>query len=128
MKVVIGSGCTDICDDAFEFCAMEEMEIPATVKSIGQACAPEGKSHKRINVHPDNPIFASEDGFLTEKRIEDIIVVPVWKKVTIPSGLIKMSEYVCSICEELTEVEIPFGVEEIGEQAFYGCDKLENER
>ena len=79
-------------------------------------------------MHPDNPIFASEDGFLTEKRIEDIIVVPVWKKVTIPSGLIKMSEYVCSICEELTEVEIPFGVEEIGEQAFYGCDKLENER
>ena len=79
-RVVIASGCTDICDYAFEYCAMEEIEIPATVKSIGKACFPEGKSHKRINVNPSNPRYASEDGFLTEKRIEDIIVVPVWKK------------------------------------------------
>lgn len=126
-RVVIASGCTDICDYAFEYCVMEEIEIPETVKSIGKACFPEGKSHKWINVNPSNPRYASEDGFLIEKESRTLLWCPCGKKekVTIPSGIIKISEYACSICEKLTEVEIQFGVEEIGKQAFYGCDKLE---
>lgn len=127
MKVVIETGCTDICDFAFEYCAMEEIEIPATVKSIGKACFPEGKSHKWINVNPDNPVYASVDGFLIEKESRTLLWCPCGKKgkVTIPSGVIRISDCACSICEELTEVEIPFGVEEIGEQAFLGCEILE---
>ena len=126
-RVVIASGCTDICNYAFEYCAMEEIEIPATVKSIGTACFPEGKSHKRINVNPSNPRYASEDGFLIEKESQTLLWCPCGKKgrVTIPSGIISISDCACSICDEITEVEIPLGVEEIGEQAFFGCEKLE---
>ena len=127
-KLVIESGCTMISDRAFlEHPSLVEVSIPDTVHWIGPDSFSDCEWLKSITVHPSNPVYASENGLLIDKRTQTLQLCPAGQtgKVSIPCGIVKIGECSCSCDENITEVDIPLGVEIIMQEAFYGCDKLE---
>ena len=127
-KLVIESGCTVISDEAFlDHPSLTEVSIPDTVRWIGLDSFSDCVCLKSITVHPDNPVYASENGLLIDKQTQTLQLCPAGQegKILIPRGIVNIGERSCSCNYKITEVEMPLGVEIIMQEAFYGCDKLE---
>jgi hypothetical protein len=98
-------------------------------------------------VHPDNPVYASDNGILFNKDKTKIIWCPhiilngdytvpdsmvtidAWAfyncegltSVTIPNSVVFIEDYAFAHCENLISVTISMSVIEIGTDAFDGC-------
>ena len=79
-----------------------------------------------VTVHPDNPIFASEDGVLFDRNKTELIRYPKLRQgdYKIPDSVIKIGKEAFQGCAGLTSVSIPNSVVEIGEEAFRNCSGL----
>ena len=79
-----------------------------------------------ITVHPNNPVFASEDGVLFSKNRSKLILCPKGKQgdYIIPSSVIEIGECAFCACYKLTSISIPNSVTKIGADAFFGCTGL----
>lgn len=127
-KLVIESGCTIISDMAFfDHPSLTEVVIPDTVCWIGHDSFSDCKYLKSITVHPSNPVYGAENGLLINKQTQTLQLCPAGHtgKLSIPCGIVKIGECSCSCDGNITEVDIPLGVEIIMQEAFFGCDKLE---
>ena len=76
-----------------------------------------------VTVHPDNPVYSSENGVLFNKNKTDLIFYPTERKgdYTIPHSVKKMRNGIFANCKYLTSVTIPASVTEIGYGAFVRC-------
>ena len=79
-----------------------------------------------VTVHPDNPVFASEDGVLFDKNKTELICYPQLRQgdYKIPASVIKIGMESFQNCAGLTSVSIPNSVVEIGYKAFRYCTGL----
>ena len=60
---------------------MQEVFIPETVEKINFECFVDGDFLQKIDIHPENPNYASHDGIVYTKDMKEILFCPSARKV-----------------------------------------------
>jgi len=83
-------------------------------------------SLQRINVAKGNPKFASEDGVLFDKDKKMLVCFPCGRTgtYTVPESVLEIGEDAFNGCDRLEELIIPNSVTEIGRFAFVGVPHI----
>jgi hypothetical protein len=121
-SVILPDSTVEIGEKAFAYCSsLASVFIPKSVKAISKwafDCP--------VNVHPDNPLFTSENGILFSKNKTKIIRCPANFKgaYDIPEPVKEIGRDAFCGCEGLTSVTVPASVTKIGDNAFSGCRGL----
>lgn len=107
-NIDLPEGLEEIQKDAFNKCtSLTEIGIPASVTKIDPTGFQQAEKLERFDVNKNNTVYSSVDGFLLDKNKTKLVSFPPAKANTYYTML-------------------PPTIEEIGEQAFYAIDKLEN--
>ena len=107
-NIDLPEGLEEIQKDAFNKCtSLTEIGIPASVTKIDPTGFQQAEKLERFDVNKNNTVYSSVDGFLLDKNKTKLVSFPPAKANTYYTLL-------------------PPTIEEIGEQAFYAIDKLEN--
>lgn len=87
--------------------------------SVFEGCA----ALRSIDVHPDNPCFASVDGMLLNREGTILLRVPQALRgvCKVPEGVQEVAEGAFEGCGHLTEIVFPQGLRFISEDVFGGC-------
>ena len=124
----VPDGILVIGDDAFFSCeALTSVTLPDSLTSIGGNPFSGCSSLAKIDVSPDNPVFAQTDGVLYEKATKTLICYPAGKagdSFAVPDGILVIGDDAFSFCNALTSITLPDGLASIGDFAFSGCYSL----
>ena len=104
-----------------------EVNIPSTIKSIGNLAFNGCISLTSFNVNSKNANFCSENGILFNKAKTTLLQYPSAKADTdysIPDGVTKIEDWAFYDCNKLTVMTIPSSVATIGEYALNFCTGL----
>jgi hypothetical protein len=114
----------DVC--AFSYTGIFSVFIPASVTEIGTSAFSGCRNLTDITVHPDNPVYASENGILTNKDKTELVAYPSGRKgdCILPSSITKIGDSAFYGNTGLTAITIPKTVKKIGIEAFAFCEKL----
>lgn len=131
-KVTLREGLKEIREGAFNQCNVKEITIPASVTLLGYVennwNNPDiGSILERINIHPDNTVYASVDGILYNKAKTILMHCPTEypvKNVTLPAGLIRIVDNAMEYCEFIESIILPESLEVIETGAFEYCNEL----
>ena len=138
-KIVLGENLTKIGEIVFA-CSMKSIHIPASVTSIGGAAFGYCPNLETITVDEQNTAFKSHDGVLywkeTTKWVSGKGNVPAYTvtccppaktSIEFPNDMLIYGVLYrgFSDCVNLTNIELPEGVEYIGAAAFARCTALE---
>ena len=121
--VTISSGVEEIGDNAFEFCSsLESIEIPASVVSIGYGAFENCKKMVKVEIDTPSKLQSLANGvFCNDRKLE---------YVSIPDGVKNIGGELGSgtfeYCISIKNIHIPASVENISENAFWGCSGLIN--
>ena len=102
-------------EGVFAFTAMEELEIPASVKWIESGITASCQALKTITVAEGNQTYRSEGNCII--RRENAEVVGGCRTSEIPAGAARIGAYAFYLVP-IEAIELPEGIEEIGEGAF----------
>ena len=98
-----------------------QIYIPASVEKISH-----GLTYlKSIEVSENNPYFSSSDGVLFDKQKTKLIVYPSYKNsesYTVPESVTEIDNSAFARCASLQKINLPEGLEIIGEGAFANSD------
>ena len=136
-KVTFVEGGTDalsIEDGAFNGCrSLVEITLPSRLESLQlneetrtltlfEGC----DALSYVNVEKGSATYGSVDGVLTNSAKNKLIYCPAARTgaYTIPRNIIEIGERAFYGCNRLTAIIIPGYVETIGEYAFYGCNRV----
>lgn len=111
----IKEGTIGIADNAFRGCAITSIDIPHTVKYIGNDSFYSCRSLKEVTL-PESLIRVGENAFYDCVNLTSILI---------PDGTQCIDRGAFCWCG-LSQVIIPASVKYIGNSAFYGCNKLDN--
>jgi len=111
------------------FCGCEEIEkirIPASVNEIGKRAFENCASLENIRVDRQNPVFCDIEGVLFNKNKDTLIAFPFAKggDYEIPEGVTRIADNAFNGCEEIEEIIMPDTIVEIGDHAFSHCESL----
>jgi len=149
---IIPASVTEIAPSAFYDCiGLTSIFIPASITEIDKSAFAGCENLTAIDVHLDNPTYASENGVLLSKYKTKLILYPHGRQgdyiipasvteiprsafydrigltsVIIPDSVVKISETAFYYCSNLTSVTIPNSVKIIEEYAFGSCYNLKN--
>ena len=126
-EITIPSSVTSIGDSAFSYSAVESILIPKSVETIGFgafAFCP----LKAYSVEADNANYASKGGVLYNSDCSKLIAYPAGAATSfeIPSGVTEIGDAAFYGCVLLTDVTIPNSVTTIGNSAFDTCKSLKS--
>lgn len=124
----IPQGVQEIGYYAFAYCSrLTAIHIPSSVTNVPPGAFLNCQSLESFGVSPDNGSYQATDGVLYSKNGEVLISYPVGKigPCKIPNPVLAIGDYAfCSA--KLTAINIPDGVQTIGENAFNGCTSLQS--
>ena len=101
--------------------------IPSSVMYLGSKAVHCCSSLAEIDVAEENEEYASLDGVLFSKDMKTLIHYPAKKSDTsyeIPVGVTEIGQRAFYGCTSLTSITIPDSVGSFGEESFYGCTSL----
>ena len=119
-EAVIPESVTEIGYQAFAFCGMSDIVIPASVITIEEG-AFTSDNLKSISVNADNKSFTSVDDVLFSKDKTVLVAYPGGKAAesySIPEGTQKIGIMAFEMQSNPESVIVPASVDYIGEQAF----------
>lgn len=126
-EITIPEGVTDIGMYAFSGCsALGTVRIPASVTGL-DPLAFLGAKLSGFDVADENTKYSSADGVLFDKSGERLIAFPGGYRQTayqVPDGVTEIGDKAFFNCTALREVTLPGSVRSIGENAFFGCSAL----
>ena len=149
-RITIGDSVNEIGNLAFSNCTkLESIKLPENLKklendiffgcsNLSSISIPDGLTVidddafdscpklSQINISSNNPAFTLENGVLYNKNKTELIFCTknLTGNFTILNSVKKIHSYAFSSCRKLTNISIPFGVEEIGAGAFGYCSGL----
>lgn len=129
VSITLNEGLETIAKEAFSGTSLKTVTIPSTVKKIAYD-AFECKKLTEYKVAESSPYYsADKDGILYNKSRTKIICVPKGKKLTgkytVADGVQEINKYTFSN-KGITELVLPDSVTKLGEESFYGCNKLKS--
>jgi len=135
--VTIKDGTISISSEAFywnpytwnNINGLKEVNIPESVKKIGDDAFYYCESLVSFNVAEKNPNYSSADGVLYDKQKEILIHYPAGNSAasfTVSAGVKEIRSRAFERCYNLTELMISEGVISIGKNAFYNCHFLKS--
>jgi hypothetical protein len=122
-SIIIPDGVKNIGSGAFYGCVgLTSVTIPSSVTSTDGSAFGRCTGMTSINVHNDNPAYASVDGVLFNKAKDTLIKYPGGKQgaYTIPGSVNTIGDDAFAFCAGLKSVEIPNSVKTIDVGAFAG--------
>jgi hypothetical protein len=123
----IPRGTTAIDEYAVSACAhLTSVTIPDSVTSIGAGAFTGCRELCMIDVSENNPAYDSIDGVLFDKRTNALQAYPCGKSsisYEIPLGTTSIGNS-AFLQSNLTSINIPDSVIDIGQSAFFSCDRL----
>lgn len=114
-----------ICYNAFKDCSsLERLHLPDKLRhihnNIFQGCG----SLRALDIAPDHPHFAFENGLLIKKQDQSVIfALPSLRRADIPEGVKKIASRAFCGCMQLECVALPRSMEKI-DPAFGDCENL----
>jgi hypothetical protein len=112
---------------AFQYCPqLTGVTIPENLTNIALQAFGSSPRLTAIDVHTNNPVFASVAGVLFDKNLTTLIVCPAGTvgDYAIPDGVTQLASYAFYQCSGLTNILIPDSVATVGNAAFFGCSGL----
>lgn len=118
-----------IGNNAFSNCtALQSVSIPNSMTSLGSAVFSSCTSLDNITVGSLNPLYASNNGLLYNKSVENLLQCPAGKmgEIILPTSVQRISSEAFKGCSKITSVTIPASIDPIGfgGYVFYGCTGL----
>lgn len=107
---------------------IKKITIPETVLDIMFfSYASPGCDLETIDIHPDNPCYASVDGVAFDKQMQTLLCYPANNSLicNVPDGVKTIGAHAFDGARNLRTVTLPQSLETIEEYAFYGCSSLE---
>lgn len=129
-EIPLPSGLESIGEDAFSFCPIETITLPASVESISERAFYRCSKLREIQVEDGNKKYSAVDGVLfefdsvepgAEATPDKITCYPAAKVVmeyTIPDGIRTIGSYAFIYATKLEKVTLPNGVKTIAPYAF----------
>ena len=126
LEVIIGNSVTEIGYGVFSNCnSLETITIGSSYINLFIYVADKCYNLTTIIVHPDNPVYSSNDGILYDKNQKKLIFCPRGKSsVSILNSVTVIDNGAFEDCKNLTTVIIPDSVEIINSAAFSNCKNL----
>lgn len=125
-SVEIPAGITYIGERAFYECgSLESICIPASVTDIGMDALGLCASLNQITVEEGNVVYDSRDNCNAIIKTAANMLIVGSSNTRIPESVTEIGDGAFAY-RDLTDIEIPSGVEFIGTGAFAGCSKLKN--
>ncbi len=112
---------------AFALCdSLTTIELPANLETIWYDAFFACSSLTSINVHSNNKNYSSQNGILFNKAGTTLILCPEGKsgEISIPDTVESIGSHALAGCSSLTSMELPVGVSQIHDSAFWGCTNL----
>lgn len=119
----------EVGEMAFTSCDFTELDIPASLTTIGPEAFRFCDLLEEINVDETNPNYSSEDGVLFNKDKTEILMYPASNErafYTIPDSVATMREYAFGQSKNLESVIIPDSVETIYYWVFEETENIKN--
>lgn len=110
----VKEGTVVICDGVFKDSSLETIDLPDSVKKIGDSAFSGCKHLKRIKI-PSTINYFGTGVFSGCSSLQSI---------SLPFSLEMIRKYMFNGCSSLKEINIPLGVKEIHERVFYNCSSL----
>ncbi len=126
-SVTLPEGLTYIPANTFVACtSLYELNVGAAIENIDTTAFLACLSLSKITVAEGNANYASMDGILYNKALDQILFIPhaIDGKITISSGITSIPAEFFANYPELDELVIPESVTSIGKDAFKGCTSL----
>lgn len=112
---------------AFAYCGqLEDICIPADVADYRAFTFIGCYSLDHIAVDEANPALTEQDGVLYTKDMQTLLCYPAGKmgSFAVPDSVRTIEGHAFATCDNLTAIELPEGLQEIGYGAFSQCYKL----
>ena len=102
---------------------LTSVSLPSTLTDLGSTPFSSCNKLLSINVSPDNPTYSSVDGVLYNKSQSTLISCPGGKTAhfEVPSGVTEIANSAFYGCSKLTSVHLPSTVQRLGVYAFRAC-------
>jgi hypothetical protein len=110
---------------AFYGTGLYEIEIPASVTSLGEQLLNRSADLTKITVAAGNPVYHSSGSCIIETASRKVIAGCRTSVIPNDGTVTEIGDYVFWGCEGLSEITIPRGIKRIGEYAFRGCFLLD---
>ena len=118
-EVTLGNNVSTIDTMAFASTAVKSITIPASTTKIG-ACVFLNTNLQALTVDPENSVYDSRENCNAIVLTKDNKLIEATPVTTIPEGIKTIGFYAFAM-QPITEVVIPNSVEDIEQEAFYGC-------
>ncbi len=121
----IPSGITSIKDYALFNCKnLSSIEIPTSVSNIGEYAFKGCNGLNSIIVSKDNPVYDSRNDCNAIIKTRDNTLIVGCSNTKIPTSVTEIGDSAFYNCNKLEHIEIPSSVNSIGKYAFYYCSGL----
>ena len=128
-SVKISDGISSIGAHTFSYCSsLKKVEFPASLTEIEGELFYDCNNLESIFVDFDNPKFLSVNGVLYTKDHKKIVAYPnaKGKDYKIIEGTEYIENFAFKSCVDLENLRLPQSICVIGDNVFYGCDRLKN--